>query len=201
MKFKLLTLLLIFISLQLYSQSKTATINGLVNNKLFTYAYLYDAESKETKVCKIVADKFRFELEQEKELKFYHLFLGSESSMLPNNQIQHRTQDYSGLRMIALENMNVKIVDGVKSAVVEAGELNKAVDEMNTSIKTSDYDGYFEKFPDSPVSVVFLKTLVPLTKHPMFGSAINVKSYYAKLSDRIKSSEDGKVLYTDIFKP
>lgn len=200
MKFKLITILFVLFSLQLYSQNKTTTINGIVNNKLFTYAYLYDADSKQTKVCKIVADKFRFELEQEKELKFCHLFLGSENSILPDNQIQHRIQDHSGLRMIALENMNVKIVDGVKSAVVEAGELNKAVDEMNTSIKTSDYDSYFEKFPDSPVSVVFLKTLVPLTKHPLFGSAINVKSYYAKFSDRIKNSEDGKLLYAAIFK-
>lgn len=200
MKIKLITLLLIFISLHLYSQKKTATINGVVKNKLFTYAYLYDAESKETKVCKIVTDKFRFELEQEKELKFYNLFLGSENSILPDNQIQHRIQDHSGLRMIALENMNVKIVDGIKSAVVEAGELNKAVDEMNTSIKTSDYDSYFEKFPDLPVSVVFLKTLVPLTKHPLIGASFNVKSYYTKLSDRIKNSEDGKLLYKAIIK-
>lgn len=200
MKYKLVTLLLLFISLQSYSQNKTATINGIVNNKLFTYAYLYDADSKQTKVCKIVADKFRFELEQEKELKFYSLFLGSESSILPENQIQHRARDGSGTRIIALENMNVKVVDGIKTAVIEGGELNKAVEEMENSIKKSDYGSYFEKFPDSPVSVYFLKILAELSNGSIFASRINVKSYYPKLSDRIKNSEDGKTLYATIFK-
>lgn len=200
MKLKLTTILFIFISLKLYSQNKATTINGLVNNKLFTYAYLYDSETKETKVCQIIAEKFKFELEQEEELKFYSLFLGSESSILPENQIQSRIQDRSGTRMIALENMNVKIVDGIKSAVVEAGELNKAVGEMENSIKNSDYTSYFEKFPDSPVSVYLIKILVKLSKHPIIGSSIKVNSYYAKLSDRIKNSEDGKLIYASIFK-
>jgi hypothetical protein len=200
MKCKLITLLLILISSQLYSQNKIATINGLVHNKTFTYAYLYDFDNKETKVCQIVADKFKFELEIEKELKIYKLFLGSESSILPENQIEHRIQDRSGTRMIALENMDVKIADRIKSAIIEGGELNKALDEMNKSIENLDRDNYFEKFPDSPVSILFLKSLVSLSKHPMFGSEINVKSYYAKLSERLKNSEDGKILYASIFK-
>lgn len=200
MKCKLITLLLILISSQLYSQNKSATINGLVHNKIFTYAYLYNSETKETKVCQITADKFKFELGIEKELKIYKLFLGSESSILPENQIEHRIQDRSGTRMIALENMNIDITDGVKSAIIEAGELNKSLDEMNKSIENLDQDNYFEKFPDSPVSILYLKTLVSLSKHPMFGSEINVKSYYTKLSERLKNSEDGKILYASIFK-
>lgn len=200
MKYKLLTFLLLFISSQLYSQNKMATINGVVHNKIFTYAYLYDFENKETKVCQIAGDKFKFELEIEKELKIYRLFLGSESSILPENQIEHRIQDRSGTRMIALENMNIDITDGVKSAIIYGGELNKSLDEMNKSIENLDRDNYFEKFPDSPVSILYLKTLVSLSKHPMFGSEINVKSYYTKLSERLKNSEDGKILYASIFK-
>lgn len=200
MKCKLITLLLLFISLQLYSQNKMAAINGLVQNKVFTYAYLYDAESKETKVCKIEAGKFKFELEIEKELKLYHLFLITDSLILPKNQIQDRIKDRSETRMVALENMKINIIDSIKTAVIEGGELNKAVEEMNKSVKNQDISSYFEKFPDSPVSIVFLKALVRLAKHPMIGSEINVKSYYAKFSDRIKNSEDGKLLYAAIFK-
>lgn len=200
MKYKLLTFLLLFISSQLYSQNKIATINGVVHNKIFTYAYLYDFENKETKVCQIVADKFKFELEIEKELKIYKLFLGSESSILPENQIEHRIQDRSGTRMIALENMNIDITDGVMSAIIEGGELNKSLDEMNITIKNFDYNSYFEKFPDSPVSILFLKSLVRISKAPILDSPINVQSFYTKLSDRLKNSEDGKILYASIFK-
>lgn len=198
MKCKLVTLLLIFISQQLYSQTKIATINGVVSNPLLKYSYLYDSESKVAIVCPIVSEKFQFKVKVEKEFKLLNLFLVSDT--LTKNQIDSWMKDRSGTRMIALADMQVTVVDRIETAEINGGELNKALDEMNISIKSGNYDNYFNKYPDSPVSILFLKLLVRVSKMPMLDSPINVSSYYNKLSDRIKNSDEGKLLYTAIFK-
>ena len=197
MKCKLVTLLLIFIGQQLYGQTKIATINGVVKNILFSYAYLYDADSNVAKFCPIADGKFQFNMGIEKELKLFNLFLASDS--LTKNQIESRIKDRSSIRMVALADMQVTVVDRIETAEISGGELNKALDEMNISIVNLNYENYFDKYPDSVVSIYFLKLLAKVSKMPMLSSPINLRSYYTKLSDRIKNSDEGKMLYTTIF--
>lgn len=199
MKFKLFTLLLILISAQTFSQNKTATINGVVKNKIFTYAYLYDDDSKEAKVSKIENEQFKFEIENQKKLKLYRFFLGSEASILPENQVRHRIQDPAGYRLVALSDMNITVLDGVNTALIEGGELNKALDEMQKGLESTNFDNYFEKYPDSPISVYLMRILVQASKHTMIGHLVKVDSYYIKLSDRIKNSDEGKLIYASIY--
>ena len=197
MKCKLVTLLLIFMSHQLYGQTKIATINGVVKNVLFSYAYLHDADSNVTKVCPITDGRFQLYVKIEKEFKLFNLFLASDS--LTKNQIESRIKDRSSIRMVALADMQVTVVDRIETAEISGGESNKALDEMNISIVNLNYENYFDKYPDSAVSIYFLKLLSKVSKMPMLSSPINLRSYYTKLSDRIKNSDEGKMLYTTIF--
>ena len=101
--------------------------------------------------------------------------------------------------MVALANMQITVIDRIEAAEISGGELNKALDEMNISILNLNYENYFDKYPDSAVSIYFLKLLAKVSKMPMLSSPINLRSYYTKLSDRIKNSDEGKMLYTTIF--
>ena len=58
-----------------------------------------------------------------------------------------------------------------------------------------DFDGFFETHPNSPISILFLKVL---SKYSSFGlplySLEKQKLSFAKLSDRLKNSDEGKEL-------
>ena len=72
---------------------------------------------------------------------------------------------------------------------------------MNLAIKTRDYGQFFNKYPNSPIAILFLKTLAKYSFNglPLF-SIQECKSAYDKLSDELKNSDEGKELWGIISK-
>lgn len=109
---------------------------------------------------------------------------------------KNRDNDY---RTIAIENLHVLAGDVIKEAVVRGGEYNFQLDEMFQSLNTKTYLDFFNKYPDSPVSLTLLRLLISMSKiSPYLKGQLTLKVYFNKLSDNLKQSEKGKKMWSMI---
>lgn len=162
---------------------------------LYKYAYLYDLDSKTFLTAPIVNHQFSFKLNKPDKLRLFTFNVNTD--LMKSHEELIKSPDY-GMpnrgRIIALEDsVKISMTTVTQEAAVKGRILNKAIDDMFLAIKSKKYESFFEQYPDSPISIIFLKTLVKniVSSMPLF-SRTECKTYYNKLSDRLKNSAEGQ---------
>ena len=195
------------------ASAQTYTIKGHIKNQGYNkYAFLYSYPDSSTKVCPIVNHEFNFEAEVKRSNKLSEggvIYLGASQSVSYESVKALRAVppfiDYT--RPVGIENFTIEIDDeeNIKNAVVIGGDLNKQRDDMQATIISKDYEGFFKRNPDASISVSFLMALNRMSK---FSGMIRFKDLsnddflriYNSLSERLKNSEDGKKLSLELSK-
>ena len=199
MRKNIVLLIFIFITVQhLQSQTLNCKLNGtLIYDGSYRYAFLYLPDNKSRHITEIIGKRFCFITKKPDELKLGIIFLGKDSSMTYADVVQQRKYGVNESRSVVIEDLEIIIDNDVSKAIVNGGMLNKDNDKMYKAISTSQYDEFFDQNPNSPLALELLKALIIINikKLPFGGSsAFNIKSYYNKLSDRLRNSEKGKDL-------
>jgi hypothetical protein len=169
----------------------------------YKYAYLYDQDTKVFVTALITNHQFSFEVDRPQKLKI--LMLSFNKELIKTYEEILESPDYkypNGARMVALEDtVEVTLKEYTKQALVKGKSLNKDIDGMYLAIKSGKYDTFFKEHPDSPVAIVFLRTLAGLA---VKGSSLitiqECKLSYDSLSDRLKNTDEGKELLKMIGK-
>lgn len=181
------------------SFGQKAVIYGSTASGLsFKYAYLYDPDTKILLTAPLSNYQFSFNLDRSEKLKI--LMLSFSSDLMYNYGEILESPDYkypNGVRMVALEDsVEVTLKQYPRHALVKGKDLNTAIDGMYASMKSMKFATFFEQYPDSPVAIVFLKTLTNgALKGVNFFNIIECRLAYDKLSDRLKNTEEGKALF------
>lgn len=195
-------LTIILVTTKAYGQG-CMVYGSTATQSTYKYVYLYDAETKLFITTPVIDYQFNFKLDESLKQKILILSLNSKLFKTYKELLESTDNEYlNGARMIAIEDtVKITVKEDPKNAIVEAKVLNKNIDDMRLSIKSKQYSLFFENHPDSPISLVFLKTL---TKYYFNGSPIftiqECKESYDKLSARIKNSDEGKELFRIINK-
>lgn len=183
---------------------QTCTIYGkTATNLSYKWAHLYDPDTKTLLTVPVTLHQFGFKLDRPEKLKIVMLSFTTDSMKTYEEIRKSPDLQYpNGIRMVALEDtVNVTLAGYTPYATVKGRDLNKAIDGMLLSIKSINYGSFFDKYPDSPVAVVFLKTLADnVNKGWDYLSKAECKSFYDKLSANLKNSEEGKELLKMINK-
>lgn len=200
MKKNLLSLLLTaFTILSAHSQTQNCKINGtLTDQSFYKYAYLYISKTKELSVTPIVANKFQFNIANQKEAILGIMFLGLDSLKTYDDVIQNGIVGNRISRLIALEDLDIKIDENINTAIINGGSLNKDLDQMSSTSRSLDFKPFFEQHPDSPIALIFLKSLTAISKNHLLAQYVDCKTYYNDLSDRLKNSSEGKEVWAKI---
>lgn len=192
-----LTILLLFSTVcSLYSQATNCTVTGTVDRNLpYKYAYLYNSKKNVLLKTPIVLNHFKFNASRHEELTLASLFFAMDSLMTYSNMLEKKAERIFEEKILAIEDsVNVKVpTENMKEAIVTGGPLNKALNEMYLTNSKRNYGEFFLKYPDSPVSLLYLKVLINISKTSM-GAGVDCTSYYNSLSNRLKNSEEGKEL-------
>lgn len=162
---------------------------------LYKYAYLYDLDSKTFLTAPIVNHQFSFKLNKPDKLSLFTFNVNT--NLMKSHEELIKSPDYrmpNKGRLIALEDsVSISMTTTTQEAAVKGGTLNKAIDDMFLAIKSRKYESFFEQYSDSPVAIVFLKSLAELVaKGVPTLSKTECKTYYNKLSDRLKNSAEGQ---------
>ncbi|MEE1946300.1 hypothetical protein VRU48_14340 [Pedobacter sp. KR3-3] len=161
------------------------------------YAYLYDQDTKILTSAPIVDHQFSFKLDKPEKLKVMTLYFGVDLVKTRDELIKDPNFDSrNGTRVVALEDtVQVSLLETARSAAVKGGRLNRDIDDMFLAIKQKKYEAFFAEHPNSPIAIVFLKTLATNARNSSaFFSIPECKGYYAKLSEGLKNSDEGKEL-------
>lgn len=200
MKRNLLSILLTVLTiLSAHSQTQNCKINGtLIDQSFYKYAYLYISKTKELSVTPILANKFQFNIANQKEAILGIMFLGLDSLKTYDDVLQNGIVGNRISRLIALENLDINIIDNINTAIINGGNLNKDLDQMSSTSKSLDFKPFFEQHPDSPIALIFLKSLTAISKNHLLAQYVDCKTYYNDLSDRLKNSSEGKEVWAKI---
>lgn len=169
----------------------------------YKYVYLYDPDTKVFVTAPVIAHQFSFELDRPEKLKILMLSFNMELMKTYKEVLESPDYKYpNGARMVALEDtVEVTLKEYTKEALVKGKDLNRDIDGMYLAIKSGKYDTFFKQHPDSPVAIVFLKTLTGLaTKGSALITIEQCRSSYDSLSDRLKNTDEGKELLKIIAK-
>ena len=169
----------------------------------YKYAYLYDPDTKVFVTAPVTNHQFSFELDRSEKLKILMLSFNMELMKTYKEVLESPDYKYpNGARMVALEDtVEVTLKEYTKEALVKGKTLNKDIDGMYLAIKLGKYDAFFKEHPDSPIAIVFLKTLTGLaTKGSALITIQQCKLSYDSLSDRLKNTDEGKELLKMIAK-
>ncbi|WP_316803906.1 hypothetical protein [Pedobacter nototheniae] len=200
MKVSLIIGVLFFISSSIaLGQTKVFKIEGVIKDETpYKYAYLYCHKSKELKRAPISNHLFVIEgktdsIDTNAELGQIFLGLDSNQKFIDNREVY-----LSGInreyRPIVLENLSINITPDIKESIVHGSQLNVDLDEMYVSINTNKIEDYFPTHTDTPISLVFLRAMLPMKKMPNFSLSIDFINCFNVLSDRLKNSVAGKKL-------
>lgn len=191
--------LILFFTISTRSQTQNCKITGNINEpSLFKYACLYISKTKKLSITPIIANKFQFDIEKQQEEILGIVFLGLDSLNTCNDVKQNGITGFRASRMIALEDMTICVQEDIRKAAIYGGRLNKDLDQMNTCSRSLDFKPFFQQHPDSPIALIFLKSLSIIGKKPLFAGYVDCKSYYNDLSDRLKNSTEGKEVWAKI---
>lgn len=168
----------------------------------YQYIYLYDSDSKVLVTAPISDHKFSFKVDKTDKPKFLMLYFSTDLMKTHKELMDNPDYEYlkKARRIVALEDtIEVSMTDENQRPVVKGKGLNKDVDDMYMAIKSRKYDVYFEQHSDSPMSMVFLKTLTESASKgfPFLGLS-ECKSYFHKLSNGLKESDEGKAVWSMI---
>jgi hypothetical protein len=172
-------------------------INGIVKGENhYQYAYLYLSESEKLLKAKIENQQFLFVGEFTLEKKGFNtafLFLSNDSSdkyiALQEVILKKIDRQYRSVMMDGTL-VSITIEADVKNAKVEGGKLNRDYDEMNLAIRELKYKGFIESHRDSPISLLLIRSILPLKRAPII-NRLDFQELYDKLSDELKQSEYG----------
>jgi len=187
------TFILVFINLGLHAQTEITVIGGETVGRQSNYAYFLSKSKVYS--SKIVGNRFEFLLPRTNDYELGTLFLWSDSLSVEQayQMFKNKDNDY---RSIAIENSYIIVSKVTKEAIVKGGKLNVELDEMYQSLQDKSYDDFFNKYPNSPVSLTLLRILISMSRiSPYFRGELTLKAYYEKLSHNLKQSEKGKELW------
>ena len=182
----------------LHAQHVGCKITGtLANGTPYRFAYLYYAKENKTIRTPVVLNQFLFQVDQPSQPQVAILFLGTDSLKTYKDAIEERSEiGPKGTRLIAIEDSTmIDIQDNINEGIVTGGNLNKDLNDMYLSSKSMQYEQFFNAHPNSPIALIFLKSLIQISKIPNFSSYVDCKLYYSKLSDSLKNSKEGKKLF------
>ena len=201
MKRNLLLLIFTCCALSLAAQEKLYKISGTVtDNAEAKYAYLVSFYNSVTKTP-IVNGRFEFNLKKDRELDMRALILRADSVMTYDMFMQQKRAQADDSRTILIDNFEVETGKIVATAVVKGSSLNKDLDDMFAAIKSQAFEQYFANHNDSPVALLFLKSLAQIGGGSSMFASYDCKTYYNLLSDRLKQSPDGLLLAQKISTP
>lgn len=194
MKKRILLSLLTLCSVSLFGQDVIYKISGVVNDKpKAKYAHLISFYKNVTKVP-VINGRFEFNLKRDRELDMRALVLSEDSLITYDAFMQQKRSQADDSRTILIENMEISSGYFVSNAIVKGTQLNKDLEDMFETIKSGAYELYFSNHRDSPVSVLFLKSLAQINTFSSRLTTYNCELYFEMLSDRIKNSPEGKAL-------
>lgn len=196
---RVLLLLPIFLMsfLSIYAQSADCKLEGELKNESSTgYAYLINLSNKSCQVTPIVLGKFSFVVKKKKEFELGYIFIASDSLKRYDFFMENKKDLDS--RSIAIEDAKMIVNTTLREAVVSGTKFNKELDEMDKAVVERNYSSFFDKYPDSPISLLLLKTLVRLSKIEMLNIKYDFKLFFLKLSKRLQDSEEGKAFLIQI---
>lgn len=197
-------LLLIFTActLSLCAQDKIYKITGTVSDKPEArYAQFVSFEHKAVTRVPIRNGRFEFNLKKNKELDMRALMLTADSSLTYDNYMQQKRNRTDDSRMILVEDVEITSGKIVADAVVKGSTLNKDLGDMFATIKSQNYEQYFAEHPDSPVSMLFLKSLAQIGGGSSAFYSYDCKKYFTLLSSRLQQSTEGLALAQKINMP
>ncbi|MDQ8004301.1 MAG: hypothetical protein REI64_05835 [Pedobacter sp.] len=188
--------ILVFINLGLYAQTEVISITGEIVDRKSTYAYV--GFGKEIFSAKIINKDFKITLPKKEGYELGAIFFWSDS--LSNEQAYQMIKNgLEDSRTIAIENLYIVAGKVAKEAIVKGGQYNLELDEMFLCLRNKSYLDFFDKYPNSPVSLTLLRILIGLAKTaPYFKGELTLKIYFDKLSNELKGTEQGKKLWTMI---
>lgn len=195
----------VFVLFVTKSFAQSSHIYGTIADHLdYKYAYLYDQASKTFETATITNHKFSFKVDKPDQFKIVSLSFNG--ALMKNHQEMIESPDFAPPyrpRMIALEDtVKISLLDEEgKQILVEGNRYNQDINDMYLAIKSKQYKPFFELHQDSPVSLIFLKTLTNMAagNWPFFTKQ-DCKSYYDKLSDQLKNSDQGREIFAIMSK-
>jgi hypothetical protein len=191
----ILLLILTLSTLSLFAQEKTYKISGTVSDKPeVRYAQLVSLEKKAVTRVPVANGRFEFNLKKSKELDMRALMLTADSSLTYENYMQETRSRMDDSRMILVEDAEITSGKIVADAVVKGSSLNKDLEDMFATIKSQNFEQYFAEHSDSPVSMLFLKSLAQIGGAGSAFHPYDCKKYFALLSNRLQQSQDGLAL-------
>lgn len=195
---KIMLVIVLFTLFIAKGYSQKCIVYGTTATELpYKYAYLYDEDTKTFLTAQITNNQFNFNLDKQDKLRILMLSLNTQLFKTYKEVLESPDYKYPNrTRMIALEDtVEVSVKEYAKNALVKGNRLNKDIDDMNLAIKERRYSTFFEQHPDSPISIVFLKSLAEfaIRDSPVF-TMQEFKSSYNKLSENLKNSDEGKKL-------
>jgi hypothetical protein len=194
MKRNLLLFILTCCALSLAAQNEMYKISGVVIDKPEAkYAYLVSFYKSVTRTP-IVNGRFEFNLKKDRELDMRALMIRADSVVTYEMFMQQKSAQADDSRTILIDNLEVETGKIVANALVRGSSLNQDLDDMFATIKSQDYTKYFANHSDSPVSMLFLKSLAQIASGSSMFASYDCKTYYNLLSDRLKQSPDGLLL-------
>lgn len=200
-KEKIVLFFLLFFTMQgAKSQSLYCEIKGpVVNNSNYAYAFLVDLRNKVIFKSQILDNHFSFKVAKPKDAQLVNLFL-EKDSLKTIDDFLLKNKTISTSRLLAVENAEVSIGSHIFYATVKGGPGNKEIDEMYQAMNSGNYGHFFESHPESPLALTLLKALTKVVQNPMLRGKLDLKSFYDKLSDKIRLSDDGVALLKQIEK-
>jgi hypothetical protein len=193
MKTFIILLNMMFVALGLFAQAECATITGEIVDRKSTYAYV--GFGKEIFSAKIINQDFKITLPKKEGYGLGTIFFWSDS--LSNEEAYQMIKNgLEDSRTIAVENLHIVAGKVAKDAIVKGGQYNLELDEMFLCLRDKSYLDYFDRYPNSPVSLTLLRILIGLANTaPYFRGELTLKIYFDKLSNELKESEEGKKLW------
>lgn len=186
------------------AQDAKCVVIGKIDSQLVraSYAFLYFPERKITVHTPITNSEFKFSIDKKVKFEMVMLYFGKDSTKTYNDIQSNRSFGIKELVFVALEDSVHIFVNNndLNTVKITGGDLNRDLQEMNDTIKSGKYLDFFSTHPSSPVSILFLKTLTRIKDNPMFSQLIDCKLYYSKLSEDLRKSTEGLVIWDMISK-
>lgn len=183
----------------LFRQSANCKIEGSIGKNLsYKYAYLVDLKKKTIEFAPLTNRRFTFVAQKEDDFLLMRVFLSSDSAIDYNSYRMQLSNRLIDTRLIACEDLTIIVEGDIKSAIIEGGKYNADIDEMDVAIKNKQYASFFATHHESPLSIIFLSSLITVNKHFPLLDGQEIKSFYENLSVKLKASKEGKDLLKKI---
>lgn len=194
MKKNLLFLLLIFCSLSLAAQDKLYKISGVVSDQPEAkYALIFSLYKKAVFIKPIIDGRFEFNLPRERDVEMCGFMLRADTLIFFEDFASSRRSSPNDTKMIVIDNVELKTAQPISQTILSGSTLNQDLDDMFATIKSKKYEQYFATHADSPISVVFLKSLAQIQASGYLPE-VDSKKYYGLFSERLKQTTEGQAL-------